>query len=144
MWNRFLHRLRLARELSFPDWLTLMEAWWGLLAWYVRLRFTSFENLTKSSNSILAESPKNTSIAYSIFKLIGWASRLHLFDITCLVQSLTLQRMLSRRGIPSEIRIGAMKTGAGFHAHAWVELDGNAIGDVEGVDRGFRVLKKPG
>ena len=45
---------------------------------------------------------------------------------TCLTQSLALARMLRRRGIAAEVRVG-VRTDDGFHAHAWVEVNGVAI-----------------
>jgi Transglutaminase-like superfamily len=42
------------------------------------------------------------------------------FDGRCLAQSLVLTRMLSRRGIASELVIGVVP-GDAFAAHAWIE-----------------------
>jgi hypothetical protein len=42
---------------------------------------------------------------------------------TCLARSLALTRMLRKRGLPAETRIG-VKTADGFRAHAWVEVEG--------------------
>jgi hypothetical protein len=47
-------------------------------------------------------------------------------DGRCLVQSLVLSRMLSARGIPSTLVIGA-HSGPDFTAHAWVEHDGRPV-----------------
>ena len=41
---------------------------------------------------------------------------------TCLVQALTLNRLLSRNGYSASLQIG-VKAGAGFSAHAWIEHD---------------------
>jgi hypothetical protein len=45
------------------------------------------------------------------------------FDSRCLVRSLVLTRMLSRRGIDSSFVIG-VRSDPEFGAHAWVESDG--------------------
>jgi transglutaminase-like putative cysteine protease len=45
---------------------------------------------------------------------------------TCLTQSLALVRMLRRRGIAADVRVG-VRTDNGFHAHAWVAVNGVAI-----------------
>jgi hypothetical protein len=50
--------------------------------------------------------------------------------MTCLPRSLTLRNMLTGRGIPSEIKIGAKKTEQGIHAHAWVEVNSQAVGEA--------------
>ena len=44
-------------------------------------------------------------------------------DSRCLVRSLVLLRMLTRRSIPASLVIG-VKTGPPFEAHAWIEHDG--------------------
>ncbi|HEX8067729.1 MAG TPA: lasso peptide biosynthesis B2 protein [Thermoleophilaceae bacterium] len=44
-------------------------------------------------------------------------------DSRCLVQSLTLTRMLASRGVESRLVIG-VRPGERFAAHAWVEHDG--------------------
>ncbi len=48
----------------------------------------------------------------------------------CLVRALAAHRMLNRRGIENNLRIGATKNAAyALAAHAWVECDGtNVIG----------------
>ena len=60
--------------------------------------------------------------------------------MTCLPKSLTLHRMLKRRGVDSQIKIGANKTPLGISAHAWVEVDGQAIGESETILATFNVL----
>ena len=47
-------------------------------------------------------------------------------DSRCLVQSLVLTRLLSARGIPSQLVIGAHSTPY-FEAHAWVEYEGRPV-----------------
>ncbi len=45
---------------------------------------------------------------------------------TCLVRAVAGRLLLRRRGIPSTIRLGVNKTGAGLAAHAWL-IVGDAI-----------------
>ena len=47
-------------------------------------------------------------------------------DTRCLAQSLTLTRLLARRGIDSRLVIG-VRPGERFAAHAWVEHDGSPL-----------------
>lgn len=59
---------------------------------------------------------------------------------TCLVRALALQRILSKRGYPSELRIGVARTAKGFEAHAWL-VDGTEILVGAGQEANeFRVL----
>jgi len=47
---------------------------------------------------------------------------------TCLVQAMTGQVLLRRRGIPASVQIGVTKDGVeGFQAHAWLESDGTVL-----------------
>lgn len=50
---------------------------------------------------------------------------------SCLAQSLALARMLRKRGVPADVRVG-VRTDAGFHAHAWVDVDGTAVTSESG------------
>lgn len=49
----------------------------------------------------------------------------------CLPQSLAAGRMMRSQGIDAHIRIGVARSdnGSGVHAHAWIELDGCALGE---------------
>jgi hypothetical protein len=53
-------------------------------------------------------------------------SRHLLWQPTCLEKSLVLWWQLGRRGIASELRIGARKEAGRFKAHAWIEM-GNVV-----------------
>jgi hypothetical protein len=54
-------------------------------------------------------------------------------DSRCLVQALVLSDLLSSRGIPSTLVIGAHSKPA-FEAHAWVEYAGRPVLSPEGFD----------
>jgi hypothetical protein len=65
-------------------------------------------------------------LARRLGKAVGKVLRLLPTDSRCLIRSLVLVRILSRRAIPSTIVIGVRRS-AGFEAHAWVEHGGEAI-----------------
>ena len=52
-----------------------------------------------------------------------------LCQMRCLKQSLILFRILRRRGITAELRIGVRRVGDNLNAHAWVECDGHMLLD---------------
>jgi len=81
--------------------------------------------------------------AQHIQRLVGYAAHLHLIPITCLVRSLTLQKILHERNIPAQLRIGFNKTLAEIHAHAWVEVIGEGLGESEDVTEKFKILIRP-
>jgi hypothetical protein len=137
----------LARQLSLSDWLVLAEAWWLLLFFYLALRWTSYEHLIIPDHPILEKSsdpPHALFFAQQLQRLVGFASRLHLIPMTCLVKSLTLQKILYRRNIPAQVCIGVNKTLAEIHAHAWVEVKGDAVGELGDISERFKVLNRSG
>lgn len=48
---------------------------------------------------------------------------------TCLKKSLILFRLLRKRGIPAELRLGVRKVDDEFSSHAWIECAGRAYLD---------------
>ena len=50
-------------------------------------------------------------------------------NITCLKKSLILRRLLRKRGIPAELRLGVRKVDDDFSAHAWIECAGRTLLD---------------
>jgi hypothetical protein len=137
-------KLFLARQFSARDWLAMAEAWWALLSFYLALHYVSLEHLADSKSPASEKADDSLDIldfAQRLQSLIGVASRLHLLPMTCLIRALTLHWMLDRRGIPSRLCIGANKMRERVNAHAWVEIQGRAIGEHETVNERFSVLK---
>jgi hypothetical protein len=67
--------------------------------------------------------------AQAIARLVGIAAAHVPVDVACLHRSLVLWRLLRRRGIPCELRLGAGADGGPFEAHAWVECAGVALNE---------------
>jgi transglutaminase superfamily protein len=55
----------------------------------------------------------------------------------CLEESLALWWLLGRQGIAATLRIGTRKAGAQLEAHAWVECDGMALNEGDGLHRHY-------
>jgi hypothetical protein len=145
LWKSFKHKLFIAGQLSLSEWLLLVEAWYLLLTFSLVLHWVSYERLKTSRPAItkeISDTYKVLAYAQRLQWLVGLASRLHLISMTCLTRSLTLSRMLIRRGTPAELCIGVNKSLIGIHAHAWVEIQGHAIGESENIERRFSVLKQ--
>jgi hypothetical protein len=121
----------------------MLEAWWFLFGFYLALRWLSYDRL---KTWVSLNSPENTDrakvldIAQSLHKLVYLASRLHLLPMTCLPRAFTLRWMLSRRGIPAQLRIGIKKTPDGIYAHAWVEVEEGAIGEANDITKRFKII----
>jgi hypothetical protein len=132
-------RFAQARGLSAADWLLLFEAWWDLLFFWLILRWSSYERFARAPQGENPDLPR----VERMHRLVLWASRLHLLPMTCLMQACTLRQMAARRGLQAQVRIGATRTAQGIHAHAWVEVDGQPVGE-EGVKERFSMLKSIG
>jgi hypothetical protein len=72
------------------------------------------------------DDPLEHQVARRLGKIVGKVLGVLPTDSRCLIRSLVLVRILSRRAIPSTLVIGVMKE-SDFKAHAWVEHDGMPI-----------------
>ncbi len=145
MWKSFRYKLQTASQLSPGDWLGLAEAWWVLLGFYLALRRVKFDRLvsfTGFANKKKMISVDNLAWAWGRQRLISMAAHWHPLSMTCLPRALTLRWMLGRRGMTTQLCIGINKSSTGMFAHAWVELDGQAIGEPEDITERFMVLSQ--
>ena len=78
--------------------------------------------------AVKQESGAAADTRYAAYRLGQLVERiLHFFpDARCLIRSIVLVGMLARRGVASTLVIG-VSPAPDFRAHAWVELDGNAL-----------------
>jgi len=63
---------------------------------------------------------------------------------TCLAKALVVSSLLRRRGVPAQLVIGVSKAGGQLQGHAWVELDGPAVGEAAGPGRYAVLARMPG
>ena len=73
---------------------------------------------------------------------IAWAVRTSARAVpgaSCLTQALTAKALLSREGMPGDLRIGVAKDGGTLQAHAWVESGGRVLIGDHDLER-FTVL----
>ena len=65
-----------------------------------------------------------------------------LFQPTCLVRSIALERMLGRAGVEGAVvRIGARERRGRPQMHAWIEIGGTAVGERPEVTSTFTPLQ---
>ena len=77
----------------------------------------------------------------STLQLLDRAATLHLKRISCLERSAAAVRILRRRRVPAELRLGVRRSDAGsLEAHAWIELDGTSFDNS--LATGFAPLEK--
>jgi len=62
------------------------------------------------------------------------------FKTNCYRRSMMLFRELRRRGWPATIVFGIRETKDVLDGHAWIELDGQALGEPEDPSKTFRVV----
>ena len=75
-------------------------------------------------------------------RLVRIAAQRGLYRHRCLDQSLVLAWLLRRQGIDARIVFGARREDEQTEIHAWVEVDGVAIGEDDGVNHGFSPLEE--
>jgi hypothetical protein len=144
LWKSLKSKLIIAKQLSLRDWLKLVEAWWVLFGFYLALRWLSFDRLKTlihPSSSEKADPARDLVAAQQLYKLVYLASRLHLLSMTCLPRAFAIRWMLGRRNIPAQLRIGIRKSETGILAHAWVDVEGEAIGESEDIPERFKILE---
>lgn len=93
--------------------------WMALLAWFT----------PHTPDSEKAPDATGIETAREIARIQDAVCRHLIFHASCLEQSLVLWWLLSRRGIPAELRIGARKEAGRFEAHAWVEAGSLVLND---------------
>ncbi len=113
--------------------LLFARAFIWLAAMDIALRFTSFRWIVQRQQQVARTEGHTSRDAQSrAARYAHWieiASRYHVVRARCLHRSLVLQHWLRREGLPSYLRIGVRLEGGVLHAHAWVELDGQAVNE---------------
>ena len=123
------------RTLDRDEWRLLARAGVDLLVVDVALRLGGLRRASRWAASWggrlvdrrRSSSPGRRAARYAHW--IGIAARYHTVRPRCLHRSIVLHRWLSREGLPSALRIGVRKESGHLQAHAWVELDGQAVGE---------------
>lgn len=139
-------RLRRAVRISPGEWLDFFQAWFWLLFFDVALRLRPFPELQAfASRRAFRPTPAPARVQRLLRLLplaVDRARVRHLRPMTCLRRSLALQKMFAQKGVPVELRIGVRKEGGQFSAHAWLEYDGNLLGEPEKITEQYAVLQK--
>ena len=76
-------------------------------------------------------------------RMVQAAGREGLGQANCLERSLVLWWLLARQGCAAELRIGTRKKDAELEAHAWVELNGRALGEEEDPHARYAAFEQP-
>ncbi|MGO9170890.1 MAG: lasso peptide biosynthesis B2 protein [Rhodomicrobium sp.] len=106
------------KGLTFRHYSWFVRAWFTLAECRLRLACQTFGAV----RGWAARQGRGTARA----KTLAWsveAAAKRQRGATCLVKALALQRLLSRNGHQSELRIGVGKADGTFRAHAWLVSD---------------------
>ena len=125
-------------SLSCQNKIFFIEAYFYLLTTYFSHILLKKQKIifslvdTKNSNKLL--DIKQQEIAYSIGKMIQYASSCTLWESTCLLQSLVAKKMLQKRGISGVFYVGVKKENMQIKAHAWTESNAVVITGGRGYE----------
>ena len=61
---------------------------------------------------------------------------------SCLEESLAVWFLLGREGIVAQVRVGVRHDAKKFEAHAWVEYQGTALNEAEGLHQHFKAFEE--
>ncbi len=138
------HKLDSARRLTADDWRIVAQAWWWLLLTDLLLRLLSLQHAQSKTAPCAVRLPESaesiSATLHRLRRLVSMAARHHLYPMTCLRQSLVLQRLLARRGIAALLKIGVRKEAGMLAAHAWLEYRGQPIGQPEAIAQHYAPL----
>jgi Transglutaminase-like superfamily len=123
-------KLKTALSFSAPDWILLAQAWLLLLAIDIGLRTLPFRKvqswikppLQKGNRELQAE-----RIIQRSTNFLDLAARHHLYPMTCLRRSLTLQWLLAQGGLDTTLQFGVRRENGTLQAHAWLDYQGRVI-----------------
>lgn len=140
--NRAMRIARRIRQLSWRERVLAVEATLLSQLFKVILARRGFAGARAVANRLATVTAlalprvRSADQAHRIGELVDLAGTIPKFPAVCLPRSLAAFVMLSRRGLRPRLRIGTVLEGNDLRAHAWVELDGQAI-TADSTEDGF-------
>ena len=139
-------------QLPGADKRTVLRVTWLLVIADLSLRMFGLRRTRRwflhGAQDVPAQTPSAQDLASAqrLAALTAAAGQYGVYRATCLRQALVVERCLRRRGLPVQLQVGTRKNAQGdLDAHAWVELDGVALGQTQpehgsiaGVDSALR------
>lgn len=129
--RRWGGRLGKAARFGLEDWALLAETLTTLLVVQVGMHVVPFPRLLAWARrgGRRIEAPLPADRVYQLSWLVTAVARM--LHLKCLAQSLGLLRVLARRGVATDLRIGVRTEHGQLKAHAWLEWNGCALNDTE-------------
>jgi hypothetical protein len=126
------------------DWRVLGLSAWLLVGTDVASRFVRPGRLLAWATAVR---PTGRTLSDEQVRRVAWlvgvAATHHIVHVSCLPRSLTLSRLLARRGVATEVRVGVRTDAGKLSAHAWVEWHGRPLGDPGRMRDGFLPFPEP-
>ncbi len=127
-----------ARRMARPP--TVLSSFLLLAATDLALRILGFARTVAMARRVShARRQAQPTLAPEVCRRVALAAVFYPGRARCLEQSLALYVLLRRRGIPVDLRLGVQPYP--FTAHAWLELNGNALNEHPEVIRQFVPLQ---
>lgn len=143
MAERVLHFARRLFNLTPGEFADLVLAQWWLLAalWIVRRRprgeLLRPVHVAAAGGGGHRDDARLERLAVAVDRV----SRFGLFRPTCLVRAVALEGQIRRANAgPAVVRVGVAQVAGELLAHAWIELEGQVIGDEPSHVRRFTPL----
>lgn len=140
----FKNKVILFQSLSGTQRLWIWFAYWRLWLTLLRIKFNKaswLQGQVEFSGSKVPMPICKSSVALEMYEAVRIAARLHFMSAQCLPKSIVLKNMLRRKGLLAQVRIGVAKTDSGIASHAWVELEGEMVGEAASVSSDFTPLQ---
>ncbi len=130
-WPAWRRRLERAAEASTGDWLLLAGAFGTLSLVRIGLALIPYHRLQRWATTLgkPPSVPLDRDAVLRAAKFVDFAAGHHPVPMRCLARSLALSRLLARRGVPTEIKMGVRTENGNLDGHAWTEWRGEPIND---------------
>lgn len=134
-----------ARAMSLREWGWFVESYAVLTATKLELLVSPRGLVEKAvARDEVPRGDVAVNIDEAFVRAFAAASGHHFLRPNCLPRSLSLWRMLRRRGIAAVVRIGARMSERRLDGHAWVEVGGVVVNDRPDVATQFTPLRLSG
>jgi len=137
-------KLRRAAALAPADWLALGRA--ALVLAFIRVGLATL-GYGRVRGFLDGRSPATEPGGGDVAELerlalaVDIAARHSPGEVACLPRALTLYRLARGAGAPATLRFGVLRPGDRLLAHAWVEIEGEVLGDRPDIGEGFAPLE---
>lgn len=143
--GRFRRAWRTIRDLTWPERRSLALAWLLLPVVAAGLKLFGFRKMQAALLPRAGAPAGRTDVgeAQSTARMVDAAGHWNPVHTSCLVRSLVLCRLLRRKGLAAELRIGVAQPDSNFSAHAWVTHAGVALAEAGAAGARYSAFDDP-